>query len=352
MPVRSQSSPSSFRGVLTVVLTLLGWSSVPLFLFHFSKSIDFWTSNGWRYGFSAILWLPVVLAVTVRGRLPRGLWAAAIVPSVANSLGQVCFTWAHYEISPGLLSFGLRSQLVFVAIGAFLLFPAERAVIRRAGYLAGLALLVAGTAAVLASGVLELAGDGGDRHVQARAGLHAPMLGVVLAVGSGMLFAAYGLSVRKFMAGYHPVLAFAAICQYTGLSMVLLMLAFGSPCADGAFAGLRGMMALQLPAEQLLYLLLSAVIGIALGHVFYYISIANLGVAVTAGVLQLQPFIVALAQLWIFGEALTSMQWLGGAVAVLGAMLMLRTQQRAVAVGRDAALRADAELRAEAESGA
>lgn len=339
---------SSVRGTLTVLLTLLGWSSVPLFLFHFSKSIDFWTSNGWRYGFSALLWLPVVLAVTVRGRLPRGLWIAAIVPSIANAAGQVCFTWAHYEVSPGLLSFGLRSQLVFVAAGAWILFPAERAVIRRPGYLAGLALLVVGTVAVLASGVFELTRDGAGLHIGLRTGMHASLLGVALAVASGMLFAAYGLSVRKYMAGFHPVLAFAAICQYTGLAMVVLMLLFGDSCRDGAFAGLRGMTALRLPTEQFLFLLLSAIIGIALGHVLYYISIANLGVAVTAGVLQLQPFLVAMSQWWIFGVALTLSQWLGGMVAVVGALLMLRTQQRAGARAREH----EAAMRAEAESGA
>jgi drug/metabolite transporter (DMT)-like permease len=72
--------------------------------------------------------------------------------------------------------------------------------------------------------------------------------------------------------------------------------------------------------------LISAVIGIAIGHVFYYFSIARLGVAVTAGVLQLQPFLVAIASLILFNEVLTGWQWLGGTVAVCGAMLMLGVQ--------------------------
>ena len=310
----AERHPSTPRGVLTVVMTLVGWSSVPLFLFHFAPLIDAWTSNGWRYGFSALLWLPVVLATAARGRLPRGIWTAALVPSLVNAAGQVLFTWAHYRIDPGLLTFGLRSQLIFVAAGAWLLFPSERRVIRTAGYLLGMVMLLAGTVAVLSTGQ----GVGERAHTQ----------GVILAVGSGLLFACYGLSVRKYMTGFHPVLAFGVICQYTGLAMVVLMLAFGQAPPDGLLAGVPGMTVLHLGADQIAWLLLSAVVGIALGHVFYYIAIANLGVAVAAGVLQLQPFIVAIGQLWIFGKALAPAQWVGGFVAVAGALCMLEMQRR------------------------
>lgn len=313
-PPAVRPGPSLLKGGITVVMTLLGWSSIPLFLFHFASKIDPWTSNGWRYGFSALLWLPLLLAILVRGRMPRGLWVAALVPSLLNAVGQVAFTWAHYRIDPGLVTFGLRSQLIFVAIGAWILFPRERAVIRTRGYLAGLVLLLCGTSAVL------MYGEG--------FGARAYFEGVVMAVGSGLLFACYGLSVRRFMEGYHPVVAFAAICQYTGVAMVLLMFLFGDAAADGAFAGLRGMTALTMSAEQFLYLLLSGVIGIALGHVFYYIAIANLGVAVAAGVLQLQPFIVAVFSGILFGQAMAPIQWVGGLIAVTGALLMLDMQRR------------------------
>ncbi len=299
--------------MLTVVLTLVGWSSVPLFLRHFADVIDPWTSNGWRYGFSALVWLPVVLWAMARHRLPAGLWKAAIVPSIVNAMGQICFTYAHYVIDPGLLTFGLRSQLVFVAIGAWIMFPKERMVIRTRGYMMGALLLIAGMIGVL---LLEPGEDGlGSANVRGTAAAH--LLGVALAVGSGMLFAAYGLSVRKYMHGVNPVLAFAAICQYTAAALVLLMLILGER---------SGMTALDLNAEQFTWLLVSALIGIAIGHVFYYISIARLGVAVSAGVLQLQPFLVAVGSMSLFNERLTAWQWVGGCVAVAGAMLMLSVQ--------------------------
>ena len=47
-------------------MTLAGWSATPLFLKYFTDPasdhyVDGWTSNGWRYGFAALLWLPTVL---------------------------------------------------------------------------------------------------------------------------------------------------------------------------------------------------------------------------------------------------------------------------------------------------
>jgi drug/metabolite transporter (DMT)-like permease len=286
---------------------------VPLFLRHFAEAIDPWTSNGWRYGFSALLWLPVIVMAMTSERMPRGVWKAAIVPSIVNAAGQVCFTYAHYVIDPALLTFGLRSQLVFVAIGAWMLFPQERAVIRTPGYLIGAGLLIVGMIGVL---LLDHSGEN-VADVGVRGSSRAHVLGVLLAVGSGLLFAAYGLSVRKYMHGVNPVLAFATICQYTAAAMVGLMFALGEKA---------GATVVTLGADQIVWLLVSAVVGIAIGHVFYYISIARLGVAVTAGVLQLQPFLVAIGSMSLFGERLTPWQWVGGSVAVGGALLMLCVQ--------------------------
>lgn len=292
-------------GTVAITLTLLAWSSVPLFLKHFSLSIDLWTSNGWRYGISALLWAPVLIVVFLRKRWPARLWRAALVPSVINAAGQVTFVAGHYLIDPGLLSFGLRSQMIFAALGAYVLFASERPIVRSGGYLLGMLALLGGT-----SGALLLGQEPIER---------AHAFGIVLSITSGLLFACYGLSVRRFMHGVNSVVAFAAISQYTALAMVVLMLLLGQA---------RGAEALAMSADQLLLLLVSGVIGIALGHVLYYMAIARLGVAVSAGVLQLHPFFVAIGSMLLFRESLTLLQWTFGGVAVVGAGLMLHVQRR------------------------
>lgn len=301
------------------MLTLLGWTVTPLFIKHFAGQIDPWTSNGWRYGFSALLWSVPLMVWGARGRLPAGLWKAALVPGVFNSLGQIGFTWAHYKIDPGLLTFGLRAQMVVIAVGAALLFPIERLVIRRPAFIAGIAMVLCGTGGTI---VLE-EGFGSSG---------ATTLGVGLALWAGVFFAGYALAVRKYMVGINPMVSFAAISAYTAGTMVVVMLIFGDR---------HGASAAELPTGQFGLLLLSSVIGIALGHVLYYTSIAKLGVAVSTGVIQLQPFTVALLSLWWFGEVLRPSQWVFGGVAVSGAVLMLVVQHRVTSAARRAKRQAE-----------
>ncbi|MEL6498611.1 MAG: DMT family transporter [Planctomycetota bacterium] len=305
---RRDSGLGLAAGLATVLLTLLGWTVTPLFINHFAEPgtpgyIDPWTSNGWRYGFSALLWGVPLVVWHARGKLPPGLWKAALVPALMNILGQVGFTWAHYKIEPGLLTFGLRAQMVVVAIGAAVLFPVERAAIRRPAFIAGLLMVMGGTAGTIGF-------DSGF-------GQHTTMFGVGLALWAGAFFAAYALAVRKCMAGMNPMMSFAMISQYTAGTMIVIMLFAGDE---------MGATAARMPLDQFGYLLLSSLIGIGLGHVLYYISIAKLGVAVSTGIIQLQPFTVALLSMWWFDEVLRAGQWVTGGVAVGGALLMLVVQ--------------------------
>ena len=293
-----QSTARTATGTITVVLTLVGWSSIPLFLRYFSEQIDAWTSNGWRYGFAALLWSPVLVLGWLFGRLPRGLWRAAIVPSIVNSVGQVTFAYAHYKIEPGLLSFGLRSQMLFAAVGAYIMFAGERRVIRSPVYLTGLVAVLVGTCGAVLMGKEPIEG--------------AVAEGILLSLASGALFAGYALAVRKYMSSFGAVIAFAAISQYTAAAMIVLMLVLGRH---------RGMEVIEMSGPDIALLLISAVIGIALGHVFYYMSIARLGVAVSSGVLQLHPFGVGVASYFVFAEILPTPQRVAAGIAVVGAVL-------------------------------
>ncbi len=301
-----------WAGLVTVILTLLGWSSVPIFIKHFSHSIDVWTSNGWRFAMSMLLWLPLVVWCAIRRRLPKDIWRAALVPSIFNTLGQITFGAAHYHIEPGLITFGLRTQIVFVTAGAALLFAAERRVVRSGWYIGGLLLVIVGSLAmiVLSKGF----------------GQNATTLGVLLAVGSGLFYACYALSVRWFMSEHHPIIAFAVVSQYSGAVLIALMLRLGHRSGADVFA---------LSTNQWLLLFASAMIGIAIGHVFYFIAIRSLGIAISSGVIQLQPIIVSVASLWIFGERLSPAQWAFGGVALVGAMVILSVQQRLRRAARD-----------------
>ena len=293
--------------ITTIVLTLFGWASIPLFLRHFAEvGIDAWTSNGWRYGFSALLWAPMLWIGARNGTLTRELWRAALLPSVFNVLGQIAFALAPFYVQPGVMTFSLRLQIVFVTVGAAVLFASERRVIRTPLFLAGLLLVTLGTAGTIA---LKEGGLG-----------EATGLGVSLSIGSGLLYASYALAVRYSMRGVNPLLAFAVISQLTAAALLPLMVIWGKD---------SGAALLEQPSRELFLVLISSVIGIGLGHTFYYFSIARLGVAVSAGVIQLQPVLVAIVSMRLFDEVFTGPQWASGFVAVLGAGAILLAQHRA-----------------------
>lgn len=309
-PARQSATRASWQkvdGTVTILITLIGWSSVPLFLHFFADKIDFWTSNGWRYGFSALIWLPVVVFGVARSTLPKRVWLLALIPALINAGSQILFTWAHYKIDPGLLTFGLRSNIVFAAIGAAIFFAAERRVIKTPEYLLGIVLVICGTTGTVILGHEPLVG--------------ATLGGVLLAVGAGAGFAMYALSVRHFMQGINAIRSFSVISLYTAAAMVALMYIFGEDHGATAITVLT-------PA-QFVWLLASAVIGIALGHVFYYHSINTLGLAISAGVVQLQPVLVSIASYFINHEVLSMEQWQAGMLSVFGAALVLWCKQLA-----------------------
>lgn len=298
--VRSRGS-----AVATIILTLIGWSSIPLFLRYFKDYIDPWTANGWRYAISSILWLPVLVWAYRRARVPDGLWRAAIVPSIFNAAGQVAFAWAPYLIDPGLMAFGVRLQIVFVAVGAAVMFPMERELLRHRPFLIGLIVVACGTLATVAL-------KPGGFEVKSA-------LGIIIAIASGLLYACYSLSVRRWMSGMNPVVAFAAVSQYSSAILVVLMFGFAPRLGMGVDA---------LTSTQFGLLALSSVIGIGIGHTLYFYSLGRLGVAVSSGVVQLQPFLVSVASIWLFKEQMRPVQWLTGAIAICGAGVMLVAQHR------------------------
>lgn len=303
----SSVATARLTGTALVVLTLFAWASVPLFLKYFTPYIDAWEANGWRYGISALLWLPYVATLHRRGGSRsegRSIWRSAAVPAAFNTVGQVCFALAPYYLEPGFMSFVFRIQVVFVTLGAYLLFPAERGTLRSPVYWLGLAGVCAGAIGTIAFG------PGIPRGATAA--------GIAIALTSGVMFAGYALSVRYFMTGFGSVGAFGVISNYTAVAMVTLMLLVGRS---------RGADVLAFAPGQWGMLVASALIGIAISHVLYYAALARLGVAVSVGILQIQPFLTAAASAAIFHERLAPLQWVSGGVAVAGAILMLSVRR-------------------------
>ncbi len=294
-----------FIGIACVIGTLVGWASILLFLKHLVPYLDSWTTNGWRYGLSALMWLPVVLVGLARKSLPKGIWWRAIVPSVFNCTGQALYAMVPYYIGPALGGFLIRVSIVSSTLGAFILFADERILMRSGFFWGGMGAVVVGSIGTVFLGSAEIIGG--------------TATGIALGATSGLLFGLYGVGVRRFMTGIPAMTSFAVISLYTSAGLVTLMFLRGAE---------HGLGVLHLSGFNWFILIASAVIGIAICHVAYYAAIARLGVATSTAIVQLSPFLCAIGSLILYGEHLTQGQWLSGFLMILGATALLHAEQR------------------------
>jgi drug/metabolite transporter (DMT)-like permease len=292
-------------GFCFVTGTLLGWASILLFLKHLVPFVDAWTTNGWRYGISALLWLPLLLTGARRGTLPKGIWWRALPASFFNIVGQLLYAKMPYYIGPGLGGFLIRVALVSSTLGAFILFADERVLLRSRLFWAGMTAVVAGSIGTVFLGQDAIG--------------HLTATGIILGASSGAFFGLYGVCVRYYMRGIPSMTSFSVISLYTASALVVMMFLFGEQ---------GGMRVFELSAFNWFILLLSALIGIAICHVSYYAAIARLGVAISTAIVQLAPFLCAIGAYFLFDEVLSRGQWLSGFVMIAGAMLLLAAEQQ------------------------
>jgi drug/metabolite transporter (DMT)-like permease len=293
--------------VTAVVLALaavLCWCTVPLFIKYFTQYFDKYTQNGLRYSVAAVLWLPALVVMLRSGRMDRGVWRAAIFPSIVNVVAQTTWSWSLYYVDPAIVGFSCQINAVWANLFAMYAFSDERKLLRQSLFWAG----------ILASsaGFLLMVGDMPDlRSYKTLVGLG------ILLVGS-LPWGLYPVSVRMKMAKYPPVGAFAVIALYTAIACDVLMVLLGEPRA--VFDVSWGVLG---------WVVLSAILGICLAHVCYYSSLNRMGVVVTAGILLLNPFCTAVLSVAMGIEKVSLVQWIGGAGLVAGTGLLLAAKQRA-----------------------
>jgi len=291
------------KAVACLVAATLGFGIIPIFLKHFAQVLDPWTVNGVRYSIGALFWLPFLLVLDRRpghaaaAGLGRNVWRDAIVPSIVNVVGQAAFGVSPYFIPASTMGFVLRLSFLFTIVFGFAAIVEERLLARKRAFWLGTAFSLAG---VLAMFVDEFQGGGGS------------VTGLVIIVVTAVAWGAYSVTVRHWLAGYSARQSFSVISLYTSGALVVLMLLFGRVGSLGEIGpGLWG------------NLMLSALIGIAFGHVLYFRGIHELGPVVASGITLITPFVTYLAAAILLGERLSRIEWLGGTLVVVGGGLLV-----------------------------
>ena len=285
-----------------MLAALFFWAVVPLFLEHFTHWLDPWTANGARYFFAAAFWLPFV-ARALRRMAPaerRAAWGAALVPAAAHAAAQVFFGAAPYFTNATMLNFGCRLSIPFATLFGFWLLADERPLARAPLFWAGVACALGGFRWMFANGF------GADGTSAA---------GMLLLLGFSATWGLYVVFVRRNLSAYPAHLAYGLVSLLTCAPLLVLMFARGDWTA-----------LLRLPAAQWAWLVFSALIGLTLGHVFYYRAIRTLGPIASEGGMLLIPFQTAVFAHVLLGERLAAAQWIAGAVLILGCALLIHAR--------------------------
>lgn len=287
---------------LSLAAALLLWSTIPLFLRSFTGEIDAFTANGTRYPFSAFLWVFPFVYLYRSGRVDPKVFRLALVPVLINVVAQTCLAWAPYYLEPGIMMFLGRISIVFALMGSFIVFMDERILMSKPMFWVGLLLCICGFIGLC--------------WFKTNWEQSVSWFGIVLITLHALCIALYSISIRYYMSGIDPWVSFPVICFYTSPILFVMMFLIGEPAR-----------VLDMTGDRLVVLGISSIIGIALGHVFYYYALKHIGVAICSGIALVTPFLTTTGSYWIFGEWLNGWQWVSGVVLLVGAAFLLREQR-------------------------
>lgn len=298
MASTESSRPSALGPALfSLGVPVLFWSILPVLLKYFTRTFDSWTVNGARYLFALLFWLPHVI-MHRRDKLPgRNIWKDAFPPAFVHLVGQVLFAMTPYYNDATVINFVSRSGFVFATAFGFALLKEERVLARSRLFWSGFAGTLAGLWIMYVGGV-------GTPTTS--------LAGMLLLIGAAACWGLYSVLIRKFMHGYSVRQSYGVISLYAGPGVIALMFVFGD------WRALTGA-----TATQWSLIALSGIMGLALGHVFFFRAIHRIGPIISEGSLLLLPFLTALLAFFTLHERMSRAEWIGGMILVASCAALL-----------------------------
>ncbi|MFH0879551.1 MAG: DMT family transporter [Lentisphaerota bacterium] len=296
--------PSLWPAMLSLGVSVLFWSSVPLLLKYFTHHLDPWTVNGMRYLFAAFFWLPYVLRHLSDAPPGSHVWRDALPPALVHMVGQVFFGLTPYFNDATIINFVSRIAFLFTTLFGFGLLKDERPLGRQPFFWIGFAFTVVGLA-------IMFDGSAGTKTTSPA--------GMLFLVAAALCWGLYSVLVRRGMRPYTIPLSFGVISLCAAPGLIVLMFLAGD-----------WRRIFELGLMQWILLWVSAVAGIALGHTFFYRALRALGPVASEGGLLLIPFITAVLAFFILGEHMNAVQWTGGVILVLGSLLLFLAKMKLV----------------------
>jgi drug/metabolite transporter (DMT)-like permease len=297
-------TPSLSKGYAAVFATIVIWSLPSLFQFFLNRYYDVWAQNFYRYSIACLAIAPLLLRRVRRGgpKIDMKAIAICLVPCIPNVVHQITQVMALFYMGPGVFAIFARTSVIFTALLALVFFPEERYVIRQSQFQIGTLLGLVG-----AFGVIWFQAGAQDRHIS--------FSGLFIAFAATFCWALYGVLVKRPSAQLGSIRSFGIISFITSALLLPLTFAFGKIDTP-----------LHVGMQVNFVLIISAVTCITLAHIFYYVAIHEIGVALAQSLQLLCPVGALGLSALIFHERLTRPQLLSAILLLIGAFLAMRTK--------------------------
>src|SRR5213595_3327401 len=294
------------KGYSAVFATVFIWSLPSLFMFYLNRYYDPWAQNFYRYAVACIAIMPLLLYQIRRGgpRIDMHAVKLCLLPCLPNVVHQVTQVMALFYIGPGVYTIFTRASVIFTALLALAFFPEERIVIRQWQFQIGTLLGLIG-----AFGVIWFQANA-NSHDQ-----HVALPGLFIAFTATFCWALYGVLIKRPSVELGSIRSFGIVSFITSALLLPLTFAFGK-IGTPLHAG----------SQVNFILIISAVSCITLAHIFYYVAIREIGVALAQSLQLLCPAGAMALSAWIYGERLTHAQIWSAAILLIGAFLAMRTK--------------------------
>jgi drug/metabolite transporter (DMT)-like permease len=282
--------------------TVAFWSLGPIFIKYLTGYLDSWTQNLLRYVVACLFWLPFLLFSIRTNKFNRRLWRMAVLPAAANLAMQSFYAGAFYYLGPAFIVLLTKTNIIWIAGFSLLFFPEERPLVKSIRFWLGLAFSAIGVLGVM--------------YFKADFTTIKTMTGIGLAFAMALMWAVYTLSVKIAFKNIDSRQGFSVISIYMVGGLFVLTLLFGD-LGD----------CLQMGFQPWMFVVVSGVLCIALGHVLYYAAIRRIGATIPALVILAQPFIVLAISYLAYGESLNLFQLVFGIILLAGSALAIWAQQ-------------------------
>ncbi|MFC1479781.1 DMT family transporter [Planctomycetota bacterium] len=301
--MNKKHSSQFYIGAGAAFFAMACWGTVPVFMKYLTGYMDSWTMNMYRYGVAASLYIPFLAYYWKKGLLTRRLFVLSLYPTSVNIIGQILWAVSPYYLDPGLMGIFIKTSVIWSTASSFLFFKDERPLMKIPGFWIG-TLLTFGSFIGMSVTELNLSEK-------------ASVTGLIVILTCSVFWGLYPVAVKMTLKKTNPMLSFGLICINTSVVLIIL----------GCLKGEPGVIT-DIPLKAVSILIVSAIIGIALSHIAYYIALNAIGVVASTNITMATPLYTLILASIFLNVDITSGKIIFGAGIIAGVFLVTFIRHR------------------------